>query len=111
MQASAAKGWILQVGFTLAGIVAGYLLMHPFAMLAYILGPQSPHTPMDISIWGHQIHLSFGADMLAMGGAFAFMGGSIHLLGKIGGRLSAWSSPGEGAMFIIEFPKHQAKIR
>lgn len=36
---------------------------------------------------------------------------SIHLLGKIGGRLSAWSSPGEGAMFIIEFPKHKAKIR
>lgn len=75
MQASAGKGWILQVGFTLAGIVAGYLLMHPFAMLAYILGPQSPHTPMDISIWGHQIHMSFGADMLAMGGAFTFMGG------------------------------------
>lgn len=36
---------------------------------------------------------------------------SIHLLGKIGGCLSAWSSPGEGAMFIIEFPKHKAKIR
>jgi signal transduction histidine kinase len=75
LQASTGKGWILQVGFTLAGIVVGYLLMHPFAMLAYTLGPQSPHTPMDISIWGHQIHLAFGADMLAMGGAFAFMGG------------------------------------
>ena len=35
---------------------------------------------------------------------------SIHLLGKIGGRLSAWSRPGEGAMFIIEFPKHSARI-
>jgi len=75
LQASAGKGWILQVGFTLAGIVVGYLLMHPFAMLAYTLGPQNPYTPMDISIWGHQIHMSFGADMLAMGGAFAFMGG------------------------------------
>ena len=75
MQASAGKGWILQVGFTLAGIVAGYLLMHPFAMLAYTLGPQSLHTPMDISIWGHQIHMSFSADMLAMGGAFTLMGG------------------------------------
>ena len=63
------------MGFTLAGIVVGYLLMHPFAMLAYTLGPQNPHTPMDITIWGHQIHLSFSADMLAMGGAFAFMGG------------------------------------
>lgn len=35
---------------------------------------------------------------------------SIHLLGKIGGRLSAWSMPGEGAVFIIEFPKHSASI-
>ena len=77
MQVSAPKGWILRVGFTLAGIVVGYLLMHPFAMLAYTLAPQSPHFPMDISLslWGHQIHLSFSADMLAMGLAFAFMGG------------------------------------
>lgn len=77
MQVSARKGWILRVGFTLAGIVVGYLLMHPFAMLAYTLAPQSPHFPMDISLslWGHQIHLSFSADMLAMGLAFAFMGG------------------------------------
>jgi len=35
---------------------------------------------------------------------------SIHLLGKIGGRLSAWSRLGEGAIFIIEFPKHSARI-
>ncbi len=31
---------------------------------------------------------------------------SIHLLGKIGGRLSAWSRPGEGTVFIIDLPKH-----
>jgi two-component system osmolarity sensor histidine kinase EnvZ len=31
---------------------------------------------------------------------------SIHLLAKIGGCLSAWSQPGAGAIFIIEFPKH-----
>ncbi len=36
---------------------------------------------------------------------------SIHLLGKIGGHLSAWSRPGEGGVFIIEFPKHPARIR
>ncbi len=35
---------------------------------------------------------------------------SIHLLGKIGGRLSAWSRPGEGAIFIMEFPKRLPKI-
>lgn len=35
---------------------------------------------------------------------------SIHLLGKIGGHLSAWSKPGEGAIFIIEFPKHLVRI-
>jgi signal transduction histidine kinase len=75
VEAAASKWWILRGWFTLAGMVAGYLLMHPFAMLAYTLGPQSPHAPMDISIWGHQMHLAFGAEMLAMGGAFAFMGG------------------------------------
>jgi signal transduction histidine kinase len=30
---------------------------------------------------------------------------SIHLLEKCGGRLSVWSQPGEGAVFIIEIPK------
>jgi signal transduction histidine kinase len=35
---------------------------------------------------------------------------SIHLLGKIGGHLSAWSRPGEGAIFIMEFPKHLVRI-
>ena len=35
---------------------------------------------------------------------------SIHLLGKIGGRLSAWSRPGAGAIFIIEFPKHSSRV-
>jgi len=68
-------GYARLIWFTLAGAVAGYLLMHPFAMLAYTLSPQNPYAAMDIPIWGHQIHLSFGADMLAMGGAFAFMGG------------------------------------
>ncbi len=34
---------------------------------------------------------------------------SIHLLAKIGGRLTAWSRPGEGAIFVIEFPKHPAR--
>jgi signal transduction histidine kinase len=34
---------------------------------------------------------------------------SIHLLAKIGGRLLAWSQPGAGAIFVIEFPKHFLK--
>lgn len=29
---------------------------------------------------------------------------SLHLLTKIGGRLSVWSAPGKGANFIVEFP-------
>ena len=36
--------------FTLAGIVMGYRLMHPFAMLAYILGPHHLHESWDISL-------------------------------------------------------------
>ena len=30
---------------------------------------------------------------------------TLHLLAKTGGRLSAWSEPGAGATFIVEFPK------
>jgi signal transduction histidine kinase len=30
---------------------------------------------------------------------------TLHLLAKTGGRLSAWSEPGAGAVFIVEFPK------
>lgn len=30
---------------------------------------------------------------------------SLHLLAKCGGRLGAWSLPGSGATFILEFPK------
>jgi len=56
-------------------MVLGYLLVHPFAMLAYILGPQQAQAPLDLSLWGRQVHLSFNAEMLAMGGAFALMGG------------------------------------
>lgn len=35
---------------------------------------------------------------------------SIHLLGKIGGSLAAWSQPGKGAVFVILFPKYPPKI-
>ena len=72
------------IWFTLAGMLAGYLLVHPFAMLAYILGPQHPHVPWDFSLWGYQVRVSFSADMLAMGLAFAFMGGVAGFL------LGAW---------------------
>jgi signal transduction histidine kinase len=70
-----AKGRIVWVWFTLAGMVVGYLLVHPFAMLAYSLGPRLPHLPMDFPFWGHHIRTSFGAEMMVMGGAFAFLGG------------------------------------
>ncbi len=71
----ASKGRMAWLWFSLAGMVAGYLLVHPFAMLAYVLGPQQAQTPLDFSLWGRQVHLAFNADMLAMGGAFALMGG------------------------------------
>lgn len=61
--------------FTLAGMAVGYLLVHPFAMLAYILGPQHPHESWDFSLWIRQVHYGFSAEMLVMGLAFSFMGG------------------------------------
>jgi signal transduction histidine kinase len=63
------------IWFTLAGMLAGYLLFHPFAMLANSLGPRLSHVPMEFPFWGHHLRVSFGPEMLAMGGAFAFMGG------------------------------------
>ena len=63
------------IWFTLAGMLVGYLLIHPFAMLASTLGPRLPQAPMDFSFWGHHLRVSFAPEMLAMGGAFAFMGG------------------------------------
>ncbi len=35
---------------------------------------------------------------------------TIHLLAKIGGSISAWSQPGAGAIFSIEFPKHPFRV-
>lgn len=61
--------------FLLAGMVVGYLLMHPFAMLAYILGPHPPHESLEVSLWAHQVHTAFSAEMLVMGLAFSLMGG------------------------------------
>ncbi len=56
-------------------MLLGYLLIHPFAMLASTLGPRMPHFPMGFSLWGHHLRVSFGPEMLVMGMAFAFMGG------------------------------------
>jgi signal transduction histidine kinase len=61
--------------FTLTGMVVGYVLMHPFAMLAYILGPHHPHEPWDLFLWGRQVYAAFSTEMLVMGLAFSFMGG------------------------------------
>jgi signal transduction histidine kinase len=61
--------------FTLAGMVMGYVSMHPFAMLAYVLGPHHPHASLNFLLLGSQLYSAFGYDMLAMGLAFVFMGG------------------------------------
>jgi len=63
------------VCFTLVGMVAGYILVHPFAMLAYVLDPQHRHESRDFSLWQRQLQEAFRPDMLAMGLAFALMGG------------------------------------
>lgn len=68
----------------LAGMALGYLLAHPFAMLAYMLRPQHPAATMDLSLWERQVKLAFSSEMLVMGGAFAFMGGVAGLC------LGAW---------------------
>jgi hypothetical protein len=59
---------------TLAGMALGYILVHPFALLAYMLTPQQPQVVLDSSLLGRQLHLAFSRDMLVMGAAFAFMG-------------------------------------
>ena len=63
------------IWFTLAGMLLGYLLIHPFSMLANTLGPRLPNFPKDFLFWGRHLSVSFGPEMLTMGGAFAFMGG------------------------------------
>lgn len=63
------------IWFALAGMLLGYLLIHPFAMLASTLGPRLPYSPKEFIFWGHHLRVSFGPEMLGMGMAFAFMGG------------------------------------
>lgn len=63
------------IWFILAGMLLGYLLIHPFAMLASTLSPRLSHFPMEFSFWGHHLRISFAPEMLAMGSAFAFLGG------------------------------------
>ena len=63
------------IWFTLAGMLLGYLLIHPFAMLANTLGPHLPYSPKEFIFWGHHLRVTFGPEMLAMAMAFAFMGG------------------------------------
>jgi GAF domain-containing protein len=65
----------------------GYLLMHPFAMLTYILGRQHPHASMNFFLLGRQLYSAFGCDMLVMGLAFIFI--------RRGGRRSRNKSGGE----------------
>ncbi|MBM4273553.1 MAG: hypothetical protein FJ134_03700 [Deltaproteobacteria bacterium] len=99
------KGRMAFIWFTLGGMAVGYLLVHPFAMLAYIIGPQHPHSPWDFTLWGRQLHLSFSRDMLAMGLAFAFMGGAAGFI------LGAWHLQKERlAAARLESQKRQAAL-
>jgi signal transduction histidine kinase len=91
--------------FTLAGMVAGYLLMHPFAMLSYILGPHHPHGSWDFSLWARQVYASFSAEMLVMSLAFSFMGG------VAGFSLGAWHLQKERlAQEQLETQRRQAAL-
>jgi signal transduction histidine kinase len=93
------------IWFTLAGIVMGYLLMHPFAMLAYMLGPHHPHGSWDISLWASQVHAAFSAEMLVMGLAFSIMGGAA------GFGLGAWHLQKERlAQEQLETQRRQAAL-
>jgi signal transduction histidine kinase len=71
--------------YTVAGMILGVILMHPFAMLAYTLDPQHPHGSMDIYLWGRQLWGAFRGAMLTMATTFALMGG------VAGFSLGAWS--------------------
>lgn len=93
------------VWFTLAGMVVGYLLMHPLAMLAYILDPQHLHRDLGMSLWVLQLHRAFSPEMLAMGGAFVLMGG------VAGFGLGAWYLQKERlAQEKLELQRHQAAL-
>lgn len=70
--------------FTLAGMVSGFLLVHPFAMMAYTLTPQHERLPLDLSFWVRELRLAFSPGMLHMGLAFILLGG------VTGTSLGAW---------------------
>jgi len=72
------------VWFTLGGMALGFLLVHPFAMMAYTLGPQHAGLSLDPSFWGRELRLAFASGMVHMGLAFTLLGG------LTGGSLGAW---------------------
>lgn len=78
------KGYGRLIWFSLAGIFLGYLLMHTFAMLAFVLDPRHAQMSLDLNVL-RQLYLAFSPEMLTMGGAFAVMGG------VSGFCLGAWS--------------------
>jgi len=90
------------IWYGLAGAIIGYALMHPFAMLAYILGPQHPHSPLDVSLWGRQVRSAFSPEMLVMGGAFALMGGAVGL------SLGAWQL--QRQRLVVELLESQRRL-
>ena len=92
------------IWFTLAGMLLGYLLVHPFAMLANTLGPRLPHLPMEFPFWGHHLRVSFRPEMLTMGLAFAFMGG------LTGFCLGIWYLQKERLTRRLESQRHQVAL-
>ncbi len=62
--------------FTLGGMLVGYFLLHPFAMLAYTIRPHHEiQVPMDMPLWARELHLAFSLAMAPMGLAFILLGG------------------------------------
>jgi signal transduction histidine kinase len=105
LQRMRGKGRARIVWFTLAGMAAGYLLVHPFAMAAYVLGPHQPVVLLDFSLFGRQVHLAFSRDMMAMAGAFSLMGG------VVGFTLGAWYRQRERlARKELESQRHLAAL-
>jgi signal transduction histidine kinase len=63
------------VWFTLAGVAAGILLVHPVAMLVYTMEHHPASSPLSLPFVLHQLRRAFGPYLLRIGLVFAILGG------------------------------------
>lgn len=74
----------LQITFLILGVIAGFLLFHPYTMLVYYLMNIHDHEVGGVNFeWEHLIDTlrsTFNRMMLPMAASFAFFGGIIGLL-------------------------------